>query len=31
VVRYSHEERLAGLSDHSVLLLDLPPRRGVRR
>jgi exodeoxyribonuclease-3 len=27
VVRYSHEERLAGLSDHSVLLLDLPRRR----
>ena len=26
-VRYSHEERLAGLSDHSVLLLDLPTRR----
>jgi exodeoxyribonuclease III len=26
-VRYSHEERLAGLSDHSVLLLDLPSRR----
>ena len=26
-VRYSHEERLAGLSDHSVLLLDLPKRR----
>ena len=24
VIRYSHEERLAGLSDHSVLLLDLP-------
>jgi exodeoxyribonuclease-3 len=23
-VRYSHEERLAGLSDHSVLILDLP-------
>jgi exonuclease III len=31
VVRYSHEERLAGLSDHSVLLLDLSPRRRVRR
>jgi len=30
VIRYSHEERLTGLSDHSVLLLDLPrPRRGV--
>ncbi|HEX3399980.1 MAG TPA: endonuclease/exonuclease/phosphatase family protein [Acetobacteraceae bacterium] len=28
-VRYSHGERLAGLSDHSVLLLDLPKR--VRR
>jgi exodeoxyribonuclease III len=27
VIRYSHEERLAGLSDHSVLLLDLPPAR----
>ena len=27
VIRYSHEERLAGLSDHSVLLLDLPARR----
>lgn len=27
VVRYSHDERLAGLSDHSVLLLDLPARR----
>jgi exodeoxyribonuclease III len=27
VVRYSHEERLAGLSDHSVLLLDLSRRR----
>jgi len=26
-VRYSHDERLAGLSDHSVLLLDLPTRR----
>jgi exonuclease III len=25
-VRYSHEERLAGLSDHSMLLLDLPMR-----
>jgi exodeoxyribonuclease-3 len=25
-VRYSHDERLAGLSDHSVLLLDLPAR-----
>jgi exodeoxyribonuclease III len=25
-IRYSHEERLAGLSDHSVLLLNLPPR-----
>ena len=25
-IRYSHEERLAGLSDHSVLLLDLPAR-----
>jgi exonuclease III len=23
-IRYSHDERLAGLSDHSVLLLDLP-------
>jgi len=23
-VRYSHDERLAGLSDHSVLVLDLP-------
>jgi len=30
VIRYSHEERLAGLSDHSVLLLDLQrPRRGT--
>jgi exonuclease III len=28
-VRYSHEERLAGLSDHSLLLLDLP-RRGAQ-
>jgi len=27
VIRYSHEERLAGLSDHSVLLLDLQRRR----
>jgi exodeoxyribonuclease III len=26
VIRYSHEERLAGLSDHSMLLLDLPHR-----
>jgi exonuclease III len=26
-VRYSHQERLAGLSDHSVLLLDLPRSR----
>ena len=25
-VRYSHDERLAGLSDHSMLLLDLPVR-----
>jgi exonuclease III len=31
VIRYSHEERLAGLSDHSVLLLDLPARRRVRQ
>jgi exodeoxyribonuclease-3 len=30
-VRYSHEERLAGLSDHSVLLLDLPVRRRRHR
>jgi exodeoxyribonuclease III len=30
-VRYSHEERLAGLSDHSVLLLDLPTRSCRRR
>ncbi len=30
VVRYSHEERLAGLSDHSVLLLDLPARNRRR-
>jgi exonuclease III len=30
-VRYSHEERLAGLSDHSVLLLDLPTRRARRQ
>jgi len=30
VIRYSHDERLAGLSDHSVLLLDLPrSRRGT--
>jgi exodeoxyribonuclease-3 len=29
-VRYSHEERLAGLSDHSVLLLELPTRRRSR-
>ena len=29
-IRYSHDERLAGLSDHSVLLLDLPySRRGA--
>jgi exodeoxyribonuclease III len=34
VIRYSHDERLMGLSDHSVLLLDLPrksqtaPRQG---
>ncbi|HET7879388.1 MAG TPA: endonuclease/exonuclease/phosphatase family protein [Acetobacteraceae bacterium] len=27
VVRYSHEERLSGLSDHSVLLLDLERSR----
>ena len=26
MVRYSHDERLARLSDHSVLLLDLPAR-----
>ena len=26
IVRYSHEERVSGLSDHSVLLLDLPAR-----
>jgi exodeoxyribonuclease III len=26
VIHYSHEERLAGLSDHSMLLLDLPHR-----
>ncbi len=25
-VRYSHDERVAGLSDHSMLLLDLPKR-----
>ncbi|HEY7372570.1 MAG TPA: endonuclease/exonuclease/phosphatase family protein [Polyangia bacterium] len=30
-VRYSHEERLSGLSDHSILLLDLPGRRGGMR
>jgi exodeoxyribonuclease III len=30
VIRYSHEERLAGLSDHSMLLLDLPVRRTRR-
>ena len=29
-VRYSHDERLTGLSDHSVLLLDLPMRRRRR-
>ncbi len=29
-VRYSHEERLARLSDHSVLLLDLPKHRRIR-
>jgi exonuclease III len=29
-VRYSHEERLAGLSDHSVLLLDLGRRSPAR-
>ncbi len=30
LIRYSHEERLSGLSDHSVLLLDLPQaRRGA--
>ena len=29
-MRYSHEERLAGLSDHSVLLLELPTRRRRR-
>jgi exodeoxyribonuclease III len=29
-VRYSHAERLAGLSDHSVLLLELPTRRRRR-
>jgi hypothetical protein len=23
-VRYSHDERLSGLSDHSPLILDLP-------
>jgi hypothetical protein len=23
-VRYSHDERLAGLSDHSALILELP-------
>ena len=26
-IRYSHDERLAGLSDHSILLLDLPRSR----
>jgi exonuclease III len=30
-VRYSHDERLARLSDHSVLLLDLPMRSSRRR
>jgi len=30
VVRYSHEERLAGLSDHSMLLLDLSKRNPRR-
>jgi exodeoxyribonuclease III len=30
-VRYSHDERLAGLSDHSMLLLDLPTRTRRRR
>ncbi len=27
VIRYSHDKRLSGLSDHSVLLVDLLPRR----
>jgi exodeoxyribonuclease-3 len=31
VVRYSHEERLAGLSDHSVLLVELPGRGRRKR
>jgi exonuclease III len=32
VVRYSHDERVAGLSDHSMMLLELPmrPLRRVR-
>jgi exodeoxyribonuclease III len=30
-VRYSHEERLSGLSDHSILLLDLPGKRLPRK
>jgi exonuclease III len=28
LIRYSHDERLSGLSDHSVLLLDLPRPMG---
>ena len=30
-IRYSHDERRAGVSDHSILLLDLPRRRRAAR